>query len=378
MRSDSLKRAVLLVLSALLLVAIVAAPAGASEPIEVELSTSTHATSFAPAADGTVWFSLYHGSEWEGRKGPTLGRLGADGTVTELPAPEGGPPALGPDGELWVSGARKDGAGEVRFDVAQLSSSGQLVKRYPVGRGKGGLVPGIEALTPTAGAVWFVRHRPRRRAAIERLSLADGSVRQFSLHPGCGSNALAIAADGTVWFTESCGHRGGNMRGPEGSAIGKITPGGRGVRYRVTGRGHPVSVAVGTDRTVWFGMTNLGYTTPLVGHITSTGGLAEYRVPNGEPSSIAVGGDGRLWFPSSFGGGTDRALDSIGPSGRLAEPVCADPTCRLGPSALTAAPDGSLWYALTEPHSIGGGGFTQIMEGETIQNEAGFIGHVVP
>jgi streptogramin lyase len=373
MRSGNLKRGLLLLLLALTAVAEVAAPAGAAEPAVVELPASTHATSVAPAADGTVWFSLYHGSGWEGQKGPAIGRVGTDGTVAELPTPEAGPPSLGPGGELWVSGA-KGAAGERRFDIAQLSPSGQLVTRYPVGRGEGG----IAAVTPTLDAVWFVRFRPHGGAAIERLSTADGSLQRFSLHPGCGSNALAVAADGTLWFTESCGHRGNDMRGPEGSTIGRIAPGGEIVRRHLTGSGHPVSITLGTDGTVWFGMTNLGYTTPLIGRIISTGALAEYRVPHGEPGSIAVGPEGRLWFPASFGGGIDRALDSISPSGRLGKPICADPTCLLSPSAVTAAADGSLWYALIEPHSIGGGGFTQIMEGETIENEAGFIGHLAP
>lgn len=378
MRSGIYKRALLPLLSALAIIALGTPPAGAAEPTVFELSTSTHAASLAPATDGTVWFSLNHGSAWEGPAGPALGRLGADGTVAEVPTQVGGAPALGRAGELWVGGATALGGGRWSFYIAQMSPSGQLVKRYPVGQGKSGFGPGVAALGPTADGVWFVRHRPRGRASIGRLSTADGSVREFALKPGCGSNALAVATDGSVWFTESCGHRGGRMHGPEGSTIGRILPGGKIVRHGLTGDGHPISIALGADGSVWFGMYDLGYRPPLIGRITRTGRLAEYRVGRAEPSSIAVGADGRLWFPSTFGGEVVRALASIGPGGRLAAPVCADPTCRLSPSALTAAPDGSLWYALTEPHSIGGGGFTQIMEGETIENEAGLIGHLVP
>lgn len=370
------RRALLLCLSTLAVLSASASGADAAEPAVVELSTSTHATSLAPTADGTVWFSLHHGSKWEGRRGPTLGRLDPDGTVAELPVPEDGAPSIGPAGELWVSRARRDADGKVRFDIAQLSASGQLVRRYPVGGGKAGFGPRIAALTATAGAVWFVRHRPHGRATIGRLSTTDGSVREFSLHPGCGSSALVIAPDRSVWFTESCGHRGRGMDGSEGSTIGRIMPGGKIVRHGLTGNGHPVSIALGPDGTVWFGMAALGYRDPYLGRVGPTGTVTEYRVPRAEPGSIAVGPEGRLWFPSTFGGGIVRALDSIGPGGRLAPPICADPTCRLSPAALTAAPDGSLWYALAEPHSIGGGGFTQVMEGETIENEAGFIGNL--
>jgi streptogramin lyase len=374
MRSRHLRRPTLLLLSALTLLAFAAAPASAAEPTVVELPTSTHATAVAPTADGTVWFSLYHGSEWEGSKGPTLGRLGADGTITEQPTSASGPPVLGPAGELWSSAVSRSAAGQEFFHLVELSSSGQALREYKVGRGRGG----IGAMATTADAVWFVRYRYGGVTTIERLSTADGSVRQFSLRPKCGSAALAAAPGGSVWFAEACGHRGTDKHGPEGSTIGRILPSGKIVRHRITGSGNPVSIALGADGTVWFGMTNLGFTSALIGRITAGGALAEYRVPHAEPGSLVIGADGRVWFPSSFGGGIARALASIGPSGRPSPPICADPTCLLAPSALTAAPDGSLWYTLAEPHSIGGGGFTQIMEGETIENEAGFIGHLVP
>jgi streptogramin lyase len=372
MRSGSLKRGIPLLLLALAIVLSPAAPARAAEPTVVELPIATHATSVAAAPDGTVWFSFYHGSKWEGPEGPAIGHI-SGGRVAEVPAPVSGRVALGPSGEVWVSGARRNAAGRVRLRIARLSPTGQVLEAFTVGTRKGG----IGALAPTRGAVWFVHFRLHGRETIERLSTVDGVLRRFPLRPKCRSNALAVAADGTVWFTEVCPFHDGRRRSAKSSRIAHIKRHGRIVRERPTGRGHPVSLAVAADGSVWFGMADLGYTTPLIGHITGGGALTEYRVPHGEPTSIAVGPQGRLWFPSSFGGGVYRALDSIGASGGLAEPICADPTCKLAPSALARGADGSLWYALTQPHTIGGGGFTQIMEGETIENEAGFIGHLV-
>jgi streptogramin lyase len=115
-----------------------------------------------------------------------------------------------------------------------------------------------------------------------------------------------------------------------------------------------------------------------IGHISPSGKVREFRVRNGLPYSIALTGNGRLWFASSFGGGIYRALDSIDATGHLSKPVCADPSCELESTVLATAPDGSLWDGLTMPHSIGGGGFTQIMEGETIADEAGLIAHLTP
>ncbi len=191
-------------------------------------------------------------------------------------------------------------------------------------------------------------------------------------------HALAAATDGTLWFTEACRRRRHGEDGPGGSGIVRIAPSGKVVRYRLTGKDYPISIALGADGTAWFGVSHWGYSAPLIGRIARTGALAEYRVPHGYPDRIAVGRDGRLWFSSTFGGGIYRALDSIGASGGLGKPVCADPACELEPSSLTASPDGSLWYALAGPHSIGGGGGTQIWKSLTIANEAGFIGHLVP
>jgi hypothetical protein len=58
MRSGNFKVGLVLLLLGLTAVALVAAPAGAAEPTVVELPASTHATSLAAGADGTVWFSL--------------------------------------------------------------------------------------------------------------------------------------------------------------------------------------------------------------------------------------------------------------------------------------------------------------------------------
>ncbi len=368
-----IKRKFLLLLLALAIGAVAAAPAGAAEPTLYQLPDATHAFSVAAAADGTVWFSPSHGSEWQGPEEPGIGRVGADGTVGELPVPGFGKPVLGPAGEVWVSGASKDEAGENLLLIGLLSPSGQIEREYAVGRGQGA----IGAMAPTRDAVWFVHFRPGRDS-VERVSTADGSVRQFAIGPRCQSTALAVAADGTLWFTEACRRRTHGEAGPGGSSIVRIAPSGKIVRDRLTGKDYPISIALGANGTVWFGVSHWGYSAPLIGRIARSGALAEYRVPHGYPDRIAVGGDGRLWFSSTFGGGVYRALNSIGANGRLGEPVCADPACELEPSSLTASPDGSLWYALTTPHTIGGGGGTQIWESLTIANEAGFIGHLVP
>jgi streptogramin lyase len=101
-------------------------------------------------------------------------------------------------------------------------------------------------------------------------------------------------------------------------------------------------------------------------------------LPRGsETRLITVDGEGRLWFPAGAGEWSATRIDSIDAAGDLGEPVCVDPTCGLGPIALTAGPDGSLWYSLRGPTSEGGGGGTIIARHIQIEGEAGFIGRLI-
>ena len=375
-RSGILKFALSCLPLTLTMVALAAGSADAAEPTLYQLPDATHAGALAAGPGQAVWFTPSRGSEYLGPKGLVLGRIASDGTVGEVSVPslEGiGGPVLGAGGGLWLSGVREGAAGEELRSVAKIGLTGQVEKRFTVGRGPG--VIGAKAVG--RDAVWFVRFRPGRRDSIERLNLSDGSLRQFALGPKCESNALALAADGTLWFTEACrGPRHGEA-GPGESSIGQITPAGKVSRRPLPGRGYPQSIALGPHGTVWFGVSRSNYSAWEVGRITGAGALAEYPVPDGYPSSIGVGREGRLWFQSSFGGGIFRAFDSIGVGGHIAKPVCADPACELEPVGLTAARDGSLWFGLTKPHTIGGGGGTQLLEELEISNEAGSIGHLV-
>jgi streptogramin lyase len=370
MRSGLALRALLLLLAVM---AIGAAPAAAAEPTVYELPGATHAGSLAVGVDGTVWFEPTHGGEWEGTGEATIGRLGADGAVTELAAAGFGRPVLGPDGQLWATQSMKNSAGELVIRAARLSAAGEIQRKYTLAHGGG-----VEWMAAAPGALWFMHFRSHGRETIGRLSATDGKVRHvLVLGPHCQTWGIAVAPDSAVWFSEECARptRYGFEQGP--STINRIAADGKVTHWRLNDAGLPGPIAFGPHGTTWFGAPGrLGG--GVVGRITKAGDLAEYTVPSGYPSSIAVGPEGRLWFPSTLGGHVYRGLDSISASGRLGKPVCADPTCELEPISITAAPDGGLWYGLRMPPSIGGGGFTQIMEGEAIANEAGFIGHLMP
>lgn len=356
----------------LCVLALGAAPAAAAEPTVFELPAATHAEGLAGAGDGSVWFDPVHGDEWEGTE-PGLGHLGADGTFAELPV-AGYQPVIGPAGEVWVVRQTSIAKGVSRWQVAGLSPAGQTGPPVGLARGKGLVGP----IAVSRRAVWFVRTRPHAPETIERVTRADGRHRRLRvLAANCESTGLAVAADEALWFTEACRHH-----GPYGYEVGRasvvrLRSDGKLKRWKLGGGGFPMPVLLGPHGTAWVGATGKGGGA-TVDHIDRQGALAEYPFPHGETTAIALGADGRLWFESTFGGEIFRALDSIGAGGKIGKPICADPTCRLEPTSITAAPDGTLWYGLSKPAGTGGGGFTQIMEGEAIANEAGFIGRLDP
>lgn len=373
-----LRRVFLSLLSAVAIVAVAAATADAAQPTTYQLPDATHARSLSAAADGTIWFIPSRGSEWENQNDSIIGSLSPGGTVAEHEVARIETITklvLGAADEVWIAGYRDGGTGERLLEIGRLSPSGELAKVYTVGRG-GWIGP----MAIAGDAIWFVHHRSGGSETIERVPIDGGPVRQFAFRPRCDATAVAVGAGGALWFAEACRrYRKGVGVGPGRGSIGRIVPGGQISRHPLLGsREHPSSLAVGSNGTLWFGISHWGFSAPSVGRITRAGALAEYRIPNGWPRPIAVGPEGRLWFQSSFGGWNYRALNSIGVGGRLGKPICADPTCELEPTGLVGATDGSLWYGLSRPNLNTGGGGSGIAIDMEIANEAGLIGHLAP
>lgn len=376
MRSVISHRAVV-ALSALALFAIFSATAAAAEPASYELPSATHAGPLAIAKDGTAWFVPYRGTEWEGQGHSILGSLAPDGTVSEHQVAGFSTindVAVSPRDALWVSGFRGLNYRHKILEIGHLTSTGELLRSYTVGGGQGS----IRSIAVSAGAVWLIREGfspARSSVSIERVSIASGKVRRFPLRPKCHAYALDVAPDGTPWFTEKCG----GFRGEGASSktsVSRIEPDGKIIRRWIAARDYPVSLAIGPHGTVWFGAWRY-YQASRIGRLTRSGKLAEFRISNDSPWSIAVGPEGRLWFRSSFHRGYARALNSIGGDGHLGAPICADPTCGLEPSNIARAWDGSLWYGLRSPnYNTGGGSSGLYIEGQ-IDNEAGFLGHLI-
>jgi virginiamycin B lyase len=184
---------------------------------------------------------------------------------------------------------------------------------------------------------WFCR-RPLVLAAIALAACAatpvrelatDGAVHGLPLpNPGSGVTTLAIAPDGTLWFTESSGNRIGRMN-PDGSGY-------QGFALPQANSG-PRIIALGADGNMWFSE----HTGNRMGRITPRGELAEFDIPTpaSQPRAIALGADGNIWFGEFAGGKVGR----ITPKGEITE--FALPTPDSGPRALAAGPDGNIWVS---------------------------------
>ena len=165
----------------------------------------------------------------------------------------------------------------------------------------------------------------------------DGKPTEYELpHPGSGPTTIAIAPDGSVWFTEGGGNR-----------IGRMDPDGTGLREfdLPHPRSQPRIIALGADKNMWFS-EHLGN---RMGRITPGGVIAEFDIPTpgSEPRAIALSADGNIWFGEFKGGKIGR----ITPQGNITEfPI---PTPDSGPRALSAGPDGNVWFSEFNTAKIG-------------------------
>jgi virginiamycin B lyase len=171
----------------------------------------------------------------------------------------------------------------------------------------------------------------------EATADTDGRVHAVALpHASSGPTTVAIARDGSVWFTQSSGNRIGHFNAP-GTGL-KEYP----LPHADSG---PRIIALGADGNMWFSE----HTGNRIGRITPEGVITEFAIPtpDSQPRAIALGADGNIWF-GEFAG---NRIGRITPDGRITEfPI---PTPDSGPRALAAGPDGNIWFSEFRAGKIG-------------------------
>lgn len=162
----------------------------------------------------------------------------------------------------------------------------------------------------------------------------DGRVHQIDLPSG--PTTVAIADDGTLWFTLG-----------QANAIGRVNPDGSGFeQYAIpTPNSAPRIISYGADGNMWFSEHNGN----KMGRITPDGVITEFEIPTpaGQPRAIALSADGNIWIGMFAAGKIGR----ITPDGTLTE--FGIPTPDSGPRALAAGPDGNVWFSEFKTGKIG-------------------------
>src|ERR1700691_4836938 len=156
-----------------------------------------------------------------------------------------------------------------------------------------GEVTGYSQFVPARKRVTFLLMIPRYFSGLLLvcfLSAAqlttDGHPTEFELpDPNSAPTTVAIAPDGSIWFTEGAGNRIGRME-PDGTGLKEFDLPHPGSQPRI--------IALGADKNMWF-TEHLGN---RIGRITAAGVVAEFDIPTAacQPRAIALAADGNLWF----------------------------------------------------------------------------------
>jgi virginiamycin B lyase len=188
---------------------------------------------------------------------------------------------------------------------------------------------------------------------IDEFPIPSGNAKPQCIVPG---------PDGNLWFTEF-----------GASKIGKITPEGLITEYTVPANAGGLNLAVqclapGPDGNLWFTTSALLNTPPnpvpkgKIGKITTGGVITVYsHVLQALPYAITAGPDGALWFMETTPS-NDNSIGRVTTDGDFAEYPLPDPGALIDASGIVAGPDGNLWFTQAGAQEIG----TITPDGETI------------
>jgi streptogramin lyase len=196
------------------------------------------------------------------------------------------------------------------------------------------------------GNLWFTEIMTDQNGSVQAGKIgritATGTVSEFSLLTG---NTLATdiitGPDGNLWFTE-------------GDKIARITPIGKISEFPLPSANTFLSsITTGPDGNLWFTEQQ-----GKIGRMTLTGKVSEFSLPShqypagpnptkepagsaqGEPLAITAGPDGNLWFTEI--GHVGSSIGRITTSGKITEfPL---PSADTFLSSITAGSDGNLWF----------------------------------
>ena len=286
------------------------------------MPTSTDPHYVTTASDGNVWFTVQGAFDPVTFFTPgSVARVTPRGNITEFAVCDScitNDIVEGPDGILYIS----DNDGQLR----RITTSGEVLSSIPpVGgfceparRRRGGLDQHLVR--------GFLQQQGRSLQRLRR-----GGEDPFTFYPAAGVDDVAVAGDGTVWFT-------GSERDREiDPAVGVVstTP--------LSAEG--ARIAVAPNGTVWVTEIFADLIARLTPSASGPHALVEFPTAVGAtPLGIAAAPDGNVWFTQNLRGNIAR----ITQDGVITEATkaidFADPK-RPDPIGITIGSNGNPWYA---------------------------------
>ena len=176
---------------------------------------------------------------------PAIGRISPDGTMTEFPLPTvdgnrmGDPTSgsvprgivAGPDGAMWFTESGADQIGRITADGT--------VTEYPLpSRSEMHAFPDGIALG-SDGAIWFAE---TLRGAIGRIDVSNGAINENRNTAASAAALLVRGPDGALWFSASFG-----------GGIGRMTTAGNASSFPISPQAEQVNALLaGPDGRLWF------------------------------------------------------------------------------------------------------------------------------
>ena len=249
-------------------------------------------------------------------------------TVTEFTqglaaAPSPGPPAAGPDGNVWFT---DNGA------VGRITPAG-VITEYKQGIPSGD-TPANSITLGSDGALWFCLDG--MSPAIGRIDPATGAISHFATTSD--PRSVTTGPDGNVWFIGGAGMATG--------AIGYITPAGAITEITTGFSGispDPEAIAPGPDGNMWFLDVGNPY---AVGHVNLKAkpySLSETTTgvdPLAVLGNLTAGPDSNVWFTANG------YIGKVTPQGTVTEIPAGTDGLQSGaqPDEIMTGPDNNLWF----------------------------------
>ena len=301
---------------------VAAAAAGLGTLKSYRLPTSTDPRFVTATSDGNVWFTVQGAFDPVTFNTPgSVARVTPRGDITEFAVCDQcitKDIVQGPDDILYIS----DNDGQLR----RITTSGEVLPSIsPCGDV---FCAPIEGVAADSTSIWFADFGNNR---VGRFNVFAGPGDDpFTYFPAPGVGDVAVAPDGTVWFTGS-------------NSIGEIDPA-VGVVSTTPLSGAATGITVAPNGTVWVAEIFVD----LIGRLTPSASgppvLVEFPTePGATPLDIVAAPDGNVWFTQNLRGNIARITQN-GVITEASKAIAFEDPKRPDPIGITIATNGNPWY----------------------------------